>query len=740
MALPKFGLGPILLLWACALTRGGELPRPEHSQWKAIADSVYLQETSRHLAVGRALSAVTIYGGRVVLGDAHGVWTLEGDELRKFPSGSPKAGPQEAVQRLRVLGEELWVLAGDGLWRLASQRWTHISELPLNDVCRHEGQTFAVGPGVFVLEGDGLKRLYQIPPVGRLTTFQRMISHLGTLYLHDGRHLVKFEGNGINFDDIADWGAIPRGTQLREMLSWNNRLYLATEHGLAVLRGMTWYFLQGDKGLPYEDATCLAPGFADDLWIGTTRGALRNVGQEYQYFGSPRWVPHDKVNGIACLDKTVYLATDGGLGIISYEPYTLAKKAAWYARWLEEWGQKRLGLIHVLLWRDGEWVRHISDNDLGYSIHRLASLCFQYAVTHDPAVRAEAVDMMKSVKWSCEITGIDGFPARAIWAAGEKADKEMRGSGDYAAQWHRTADGLWEWKGDTSSDELVAHVYGTMLFLELVAGPEERPWALEHLNGIIGHIVREGFVLRDMGGQPTRWGRWDPDYLLSPDGTNERGLNALEALSFLETAEHFTHDPKYSAAEKQLLDRGYGDFVLRQKVTFPADWFTPHDDRLAFLAYFPLFCYETNPALRLLWLRSLERSWEVKRVEGQPWFAFLYGVMTGLDCDSQRAVNFLREAPLDMRLYRYHNSHRSDLRQVPPGYQVYGERGRYFSPRETALLRLDDDYSLADYQGLRGERVPRRRQQWLAGGLLDGPLFRLHHATWRDRYRADQRS
>ena len=40
--------------------------------------------------------------------------------------------------------------------------------------------------------------------------------------------------------------------------------------------------LRGSDGLPYEDVTCLAEGFEGDLWIGTTHGAIRKVGEGYK--------------------------------------------------------------------------------------------------------------------------------------------------------------------------------------------------------------------------------------------------------------------------------------------------------------------------------------------------------------------------------------------------------------------------------------------------------------------------
>jgi hypothetical protein len=245
---------------------------------------------------------------------------------------------------------------------------------------------------------------------------------------------------------------------------------------------------------------------------------------------------------------------------------------------------------------------------------------------------------------------------------------------------------------------MVAQVYEIMIFLELVANQQERKWATEHLDRIIGHIVREGWVLRDLDGKPTRWARWDPEYLFSPEGSNEMGLNALQALGFIAAARHFTGGARYQTAQKQLVAWRYPEFVLRQKVVFPLSSFTHFDDRLGLLAYFPLLTYETDPALKSLWLRSLERTWEVKRIEGEPWASCIYGVLTGHDCENPRAVAHLRQWPLDLRTYTYINSVRHDL-HTPKGYRMYAERIRPFSPRETSPGRWDKDFMEMDSHG-----------------------------------------
>src|SRR5207248_2368928 len=80
-----------------------------------------------------------------------------------------------------------------------------------------------------------------------------------------------------------------------------------------------------------------------------------------------------------------------------------------------------------------------------------------------------------------------------------------------------------------------------------------------------------------------------------------------------------------------------------------------------------LLKYETDPKLRSIYRRSFERSWEIERIEQLPWFNFIYGSLTGNDCEVEPAVAHLREWPLDLVIYSYQNSHRADLR-APSGY------------------------------------------------------------------------
>ncbi len=698
---------------------------PVRQLWKPVPDDAYLQEIGQKIPTDKPVNSVALHK-ETVLVVVGGTMKILGGGVLKDADGAPNG-----VRRLRALNGAIWASGEDGTHRFADGKWVRVDEKAFNDFCVHLGEVHAATrDDVFRFENG---RFINIRPAeGYLTTdttvimedgtqvltdpvqigpVERIASYSGTLYLLRRGELALLEGRTI-VENPVDWGMMPSRVT-RDLLALGSRLCVATDRGVAVLRGMALTSLRGSDGLPFEDTTCLAEGFDGDLWIGTSRGAIRQVGGEFHYFGAQHWLPGDYVRDIAVSDQAAYIATDGGLGIIFYEPYTLARKAAYFERELEESGYKRLGFVHKLYWsgdQDG-WLREISDNDGGHTAHYLAAMTFKYAATGDEQARAEALEAFKAMVWLDDITPKPGFIARSIWSV--KADKGVRarhGSGGLPAKWYATDDGLWVWKGDTSSDEVNAHFYAVSLFHDLAAKGKEKERAARHLANITTHIIENGWVLRDMDGKPTRWGRWDPDYLLRPYGYEARGLNGMEAQTYVITAFALTGDARFQTGLDQLLKWRYHTYTVRQKVTFPPESVVPWDDELAFRCYHPLLRYARDPELRSIYFRSLERHWEVMRMQHVPFFNFIYGALTGNDCEVPQAVQHLREWSLDLVSHSYRNSHRSDL-APRPGYVPYMGGTRAISPRE-----LDAEWgsrSALRYDGGSGGRVMTPPIGWL---------------------------
>jgi len=666
--------------------------------WKPVEDAPYLQERREVIPTKESIDQVGILGETIFTVVNGRLATLNGEEM------VPVKGAPDGIKKIEVIKGDLWVISTSGLDLFDTQKWKKISSEKFVDFCLHLNQVHVATKESIYKYEDG-KLLNIIPEGGYLSSDVTMFmedgsqlladpvtlgpitaieSYSQTLHILRPGELVQLAGKVVN-EHLIDWGNLP-SNNTKDLLSMGSKLYISTDRGLGLLRGTSLTQIKGADGLPVENTDLMVKGFDRDMWIGTPRGLIRMTENEFQYFGSGHWLPDNRVNGIAVTTNKVVVATEGGLGIIHYEPYTLQKKAAHYEQWMEEYGHKRMGFIHLLQEHEGKWIREISDNDGAHTATYLAAMSYKYAVTREESDRKEAVEAFQAMLWLERVTPIDGLIARSIWSRkGDEGTMGNRGSGGLPAKWYATADSLWYWKGDASSDEVIAHFYSMNIFHELVAQGKEKELAKGHMRRMTSYIMDNGWELIDADGKPTRWGRWNPEYLLRPYGYEDRGINGLEALAFTSVTYALTGEEKFKKGYEQLVEWGYPENTIKQKKTFPPSQIAPWDDNLALESYMTLLPHEKNPDLRSIYLRSLERTFEIKRMEKNPWFNFTYAALTGNDADLEAATQHLREWTLDCTTYSYTNSHRDDL-FVDKGYISYEDGLKAISPRESAVL------------------------------------------------------
>ncbi|HEX5025438.1 MAG TPA: hypothetical protein VFV68_09200, partial [Agriterribacter sp.] len=424
------------------------------------------------------------------------------------------------------------------------------------------------------------------------------------------------------------------------------------------------WMLRATDGLPYGPATSIC-ATGQQLWLGTAKGAIQKD-SAWHYYNGNRWLPAEQVNDILPLPGKVWIATPAGISELRDVEMTLTKKAAHYDS-IIDLRHNRRGLINISkLAVPGDVSTSYSeneDNDGLWTSCYLAAQCFRYAVTGDPDAQQKAIRTFEALERLETVTGIPGYPARSYATA---KDKVTASRSPHPKQWHFSPDGKWQWLDDTSSDEITGHMFTLSLFYELVADTTQKLRVKELINRIATHIVDHDYRLIDYDGKPTRWGIWHPDSLNnSPNWMYERGLNSLQLLSFLVTANHFTGNPKFEKAYQTLVQKhGYARNAVQAKMYGPFE--TSHsDDILNFFPYYGLLRYTHSDPDRNLYIKSLERSWQAVRNDRMPVWNVIASALLGKNCGLSTALEEIRQYPLDLVGWSMDNSHRWDV-QVDP--------------------------------------------------------------------------
>lgn len=436
--------------------------------------------------------------------------------------------------------------------------------------------------------------------------------------------------------------------------------------------------------MPAGGVTAVAMAADGAVWFGTSEGLIRfdpkaAPEERRQYFAGKRYLPDDRVRAIAPDGaRGVWVRTETGVAHIELRPMSLAEKAAYFERRIRD-RHDRYGMVADSHLREpGNLATSqpaSSDNDGLWTAIYAAAECFRYAVTGSPEALAGARKSAEAVLFLEQVTGRPGFPARSWVRKGDPRPSD--------GEWHWTPDGAIQWKGDTSSDEIVGHFFLFGVAWDLLPDPALHSRIAGAAGRIMDHILDNGYHLIDVDGQPTRWGRWSPAYFATPTGRPDSPLNALELLAFLKTAEHVTGNRRYGAEYRRVaFDMKYAELTtrlleLREELNYS-------DEELAMLSFYPLFRYERDPKLLGLYREALDQWWRNMQREKNPLWTFIY--LQGrpeAPVDLHGAVRTLYRIPMDLIQWTVKNSHRADV-------QMAGQPDRFQRPEALTLLAPDE--------------------------------------------------
>ena len=472
---------------------------------------------------------------------------------------------------------------------------------------------------------------------------------------------------------------------------------------------------------PQGEACCVARAGDGALWHGTRQGAVRidnNASSldRRQYFAGLRYLPDDEVlNLVADNARGIWVRTRTGVSHIELRAMTLGQKAEFFEKRIRE-RHDRYGLVaSSRLETPGELASNQlepSDNDGLWSAMYAAAECFRYAVTRSPQALASAKKSINAVLFLEQVTGRPGFPARSYIRKGDWRPAD--------GVWHWTPDGRYEWKADTSADEIVGHFFLFGVAWDLLPDENLRARIRVTATRIMDHILAHGYNLTDVHGKPTTWGRWSREYFESKAGRSDSALNALELLSFLKAAAHISGDPKYeseyrrSAVDLKYLDQSTRYLELREEINYS-------DEELAMLSFYAIFRYEQAAHFLESYRRAASQWWNNIERERNPLWTFIYLLAKpARPVSMENAAWALCRIPMDLIEWTVKNSGRSDV--------AMDSATDRFHKRQSVQLLPPDERPVMKWNG-----NPFRIDGGNGGrGEDDGAFFLLPY--WMGRY------
>lgn len=658
----------------------------------SMKDTAFWQEYHEAFRVGESNSANEVRS--IAVDGASNIWvaTAEGVFMKKhdlsgwtcmIPGGDQ--GPAYSV--VTDDANTVWLGTWNGayLFRNGMLRKVPGTDGPVSAFCVQKNGLYAFGPkGVWVFsQGRFDKKDYAIA-----RSVRKAVAGKGNgIWVASDVGLYHIVENKVQhfFDTSVLVSAYARGLAL----DTKDRLWIGGLGGVSILEdGRKVKTLKPSDGLPSIYVNCVERSPDGKMWTGTDVGVVSYApdGSHILRFGR-RWLLDDKVSDIAFdREGNAWIATAKGVSAIKRKKMTLKEKEDFFyditmKRHIREpWisGPAKLKNPEDL----NSWQPEDDDNDGEFTGSYLAMESFRYAATRSSDAKEKAKKAFDFLKLLQTITGTDGFFARTIvpvsWGnnvhdpnltyterqLAEEMVKEPRFK-PVENRWHKSKDGKWLWKGDTSSDEWCGHMIGYYFYYELVADRKEKKTIAAHVARLVDHLIRHNFNMVDIDGTHTRWSVWSPDQLnRDPEWLPDRYQNSMEILAFLKLAYYMTGDVKYQEHYLRLIrEEHYLENMAKLPEQNPA-FFIYFDMVLQSYIYPILIGCEKDPQLLSFYERHFDEWMERRKGDKSPLINFLYSYARKKKAELRASVEFLTDTPLDLVNWRFDHSKREDVRLV----------------------------------------------------------------------------
>jgi hypothetical protein len=210
------------------------------------------------------------------------------------------------------------------------------------------------------------------------------------------------------------------------------------------------------------------------------------------------------------------LAFAAAAGAQSFDP-TLSAKATGYTDWLIQWHSTGLGGVTDIIFTDATRTKILQTSDSGdsedWTATYLVTQAIRYAVTGDPAARAEVLRIAHYLHICKDITGDSGYIAR--YAAPDEApwnietlgaDNRYPGAGAYAGDF---------WLGQEVRDKYITWFWGLSWAYDAVDDPTMRATIRQDFRDVIATLHKNNWTIIDPWGNIYSGAQIMPDIRLS---------------------------------------------------------------------------------------------------------------------------------------------------------------------------------------------------------------------------------
>jgi hypothetical protein len=476
----------------------------------------------------------------------------------------------------------------------------------------------------------------------------------------------------------GDWKVLHKGQNLTAITFTPNEIFVGTIDGyysLNIYDGGN--ILEKNNRLPVPNITDIRQ-VGTQLWFGSDNGAFLKETDGYRYFAGGRWLDNNDIIDITYDSKgNIYFLTPTGLNKVKYITQTLADKTEKFQDDIRKY-HMRFGWVTEIKYKVPGDLKSAytkdNDNDGLWSSLYLGSQAFRYATTGETIAKRYVWETFESFERLLTVNPLKGFPSRTF---------ERRGILEYGDAWRPSQEEEWDWKGTTSTDEYIAYLFVASLMDEfIVKTKEEKQRVANFIDAIMTHIIENDYYFVDVDGKPTRWGRWNPEYVnWYPLYVSDRKLNSAHLIAGLQLAYDLTGKEIYKTEAFKMMDEyGYLDNIMapmkdmRKTLDYNhmgdimGDSWNHSDDEMSFITYYVLYKYAFNSDLKQKYVEVTREHWEMERPEKDGLWEMLTYAVSG-DIDIESTMFFLREFNFDLDRYSTKNSHRKDLEFLPENYR-----------------------------------------------------------------------